>query len=458
MKTILLALVLLLSLCLSAQVDTSKVYTVVQRMPEFPGGEDSMVYYLARHVHYPEAAIDSSVQGKVWVGLTVNADGHVSDVAIKKSVHPLLDAEAVKVVKAFPLYRPGQQNGTPVKVALLVPVTFRIQIVDTSEPDFVLPGYPGGLPAMNAYVKANIRRPTDQHCYLGLMPVAFDVDSAGGVSNASCLMHVSDAVDSEAARVVNTFPRFTPGMEKGKKVSCRIKLNISFFDDRYVVDADGFYNGVALEHEPSFVGGKAAEKDLFEKYLYKFYVERDKTTGLAVEFAIHPDSTISNIKVVKGTSAINDNALVAAIRNIKFIPASYNHKPVKTRVSYMLDSATATNMRDSSAYLSAEPVFLGMPKFPGGEAMMMKIIQMHIRYPDLERENDIQGRVVISFVVGKEGHLEDIRIKNGVSKNIDEEALRVIRLLPDFIPGSKQGKTVKVAYLLPITFKLADKP
>jgi protein TonB len=107
---------------------------------------------------------------------------------------------------------------------------------------------------------------------------------------------------------------------------------------------------------------------------------------------------------------------------------------------------------ESKVFLVAEQ----MPEFPGGDDAMMKFIQKNIQYPDMERENDIQGRVVVGFVVNEDGSLQDIAIKKGVSSGIDKEALRVVRLLPKFKPGKQQGKPVRVQFVLPIMFKLAS--
>jgi len=97
-----------------------------------------------------------------------------------------------------------------------------------------------------------------------------------------------------------------------------------------------------------------------------------------------------------------------------------------------------------------------MPEFPGGEDSMMKFIQRNIMYPDVERESDIQGRVVVGFVVNEDGSLSDIQVKKGVSSGIDKEALRVVKLMPKFMPGKQQGKAVRVQFMLPILFKLVS--
>jgi protein TonB len=96
-----------------------------------------------------------------------------------------------------------------------------------------------------------------------------------------------------------------------------------------------------------------------------------------------------------------------------------------------------------------------MPEFPGGEDAMRKFIGANVQYPDSARMHDVQGRVVVGFVVNEDGSLSDVIIKKGVSWDIDREAIRVVKLLPKFKPGMQQGKLVKVQFVLPIAFKLA---
>jgi TonB family protein len=94
------------------------------------------------------------------------------------------------------------------------------------------------------------------------------------------------------------------------------------------------------------------------------------------------------------------------------------------------------------------------PQYPGGEAALIKFIQKNTQYPDLERENDIHGIVVVRFVIDEQGNLSKIHIEKGVSKGIDAEALRVIKLFPKYKPGMLHGQPVKVALVLPISFNL----
>jgi protein TonB len=88
--------------------------------------------YIARNIDYPEAAIDEDIQGKVFVRFIVNDKGMIENESIIRSIHPLLDKEALRVVKSFPKWKPGMQNGKAVKVWYTVPIVFRIKKLDFS--------------------------------------------------------------------------------------------------------------------------------------------------------------------------------------------------------------------------------------------------------------------------------------------------------------------------------------
>jgi len=95
--------------------------------PIFPGGLNALQKFIADNTKYPEEAIEINLQGKVIVKFAVMYDGSVSRIAIIRSVSPLLDQEAMRVVGSLPLWRPGKQNGNPVSVWFAVPVTFQIK-------------------------------------------------------------------------------------------------------------------------------------------------------------------------------------------------------------------------------------------------------------------------------------------------------------------------------------------
>lgn len=95
-----------------------------------------------------------------------------------------------------------------------------------------------------------------------------------------------------------------------------------------------------------------------------------------------------------------------------------------------------------------------MPSFPGGNAALMNYLGQNIKYPVIAEENGIQGRVIVQFVVGKDGHISDVRVAKSVDPSLDKEAVRVVRSMPRWIPGKQNGQAVTVRYTLPVTFRL----
>jgi protein TonB len=95
-----------------------------------------------------------------------------------------------------------------------------------------------------------------------------------------------------------------------------------------------------------------------------------------------------------------------------------------------------------------------MPTFPGGEEQLFKYLRNNIKFPAVARENGIQGRVFVTFVVDKDGKVKDAKILRGIGGGCDEEALRVIRNMPDWKAGKQNGRAVSVQYNLPVNFTL----
>ena len=94
------------------------------------------------------------------------------------------------------------------------------------------------------------------------------------------------------------------------------------------------------------------------------------------------------------------------------------------------------------------------PQFPGGEAALLKWVGEHLRYPAMAQENNIQGKVVVQFVVTKTGKVGEVKVIRSKDPDLDKEAVRVVKALPDFVPGKMNGHAVNVWYTLPVTFKL----
>lgn len=103
-----------------------KVYTVVEEQPEFPGGTQAMWDFLGRHIKYPETASKANVQGRVFLSFVVTETGETEDIMILKGIGYGCDAEAIRVLKLFPKWKPGKQNGAPVNVKYNLPINFQL--------------------------------------------------------------------------------------------------------------------------------------------------------------------------------------------------------------------------------------------------------------------------------------------------------------------------------------------
>ena len=95
-----------------------------------------------------------------------------------------------------------------------------------------------------------------------------------------------------------------------------------------------------------------------------------------------------------------------------------------------------------------------MPEFPGGDLGLMKYIQKNVKYPAIAKEYNITGKVYVSFIVDKSGSVTNAKIVREVDKNLDAEALRVVKSLPKYKPGKQRGKAVRVMFTIPINFTL----
>ncbi|WP_167614160.1 energy transducer TonB [Maribellus sediminis] len=119
-------------------------------------------------------------------------------------------------------------------------------------------------------------------------------------------------------------------------------------------------------------------------------------------------------------------------------------------VAPVIETAEEEEASDTEVFFIVED----MPEFPGGDLALRKYLASQIKYPVIAQENGIQGKVYVTFVVGKDGKVSNARIARGVDPSLDKEALRVVNSLPTWKPGKQRGKPVNVSYTVPINFVL----
>lgn len=109
------------------EVEEAEIFTIVEEMPDFPGGMAKLAEYLAKNIKYPQMARESGIQGRVFVNFVVEPDGSVSNVNVMRSLGGGCDEEAMRVVKSMPKWKPGKQRGKAVRVSYILPVNFKLQ-------------------------------------------------------------------------------------------------------------------------------------------------------------------------------------------------------------------------------------------------------------------------------------------------------------------------------------------
>jgi protein TonB len=106
--------------------DSKEVLRTVEKLPEFPGGIVEFMKWLTRNLQYPSLAERQHIEGKVVVSFIVNKDGSIASPRIEKSVNPMLDGEAIRVVRMMPRWKPGIMNGKPCRTMFAIPINFKI--------------------------------------------------------------------------------------------------------------------------------------------------------------------------------------------------------------------------------------------------------------------------------------------------------------------------------------------
>ena len=237
--------------------DGRLVYEVVETPPAFPGGDEALMKFLMNNIIYPVKAQEQNIQGKVTVGFIVDENGKVIEPEVARSVHPLLDAEALRVIKSMPAWIPGKQKGKNVSVRYFVPVNFKLQkkssaidaksleenkviVVESVEPFSdekkiweeaeIPPAFPGGETALMKYVSDNLKYPVEaqKQKIQGKVIVKFVVDETGKVIEPKIARGIHQLLDAEALRVIRTMPTWTPGKRNGKNATIEYFVPINF--------------------------------------------------------------------------------------------------------------------------------------------------------------------------------------------------------------------------------------
>ena len=225
-----------LSLSSKSREMNEQVFTVVEKMPSFPGGDAELLKYIATNIKYPKESQDNGEQGRVICSFIVGRDGSVNNPEVLRGVTPLLNEEAVRVINTMPRWNPGMQRGKAVAVKYTVPITFRLKspVEEMKEETLtvvdVMPQYPGGDRELLKFIAQSIKYPTDaqEAGVQGRVICSFVVDKKGNIVEPKIIRGIDPSLDAEALRVIGMMPRWTPGRQDGKAVRVLYTVPITF--------------------------------------------------------------------------------------------------------------------------------------------------------------------------------------------------------------------------------------
>ena len=225
-----------LSLSSKSREMNEQVFTVVEKMPSFPGGDAELLKYIATNIKYPKESQDNGEQGRVICSFIVGRDGSVNNPEVLRGVTPLLHEEAVRVINTMPRWNPGMQRGKAVAVKYTVPITFRLKspVEEAKEETLtvvdVMPQYPGGDRELLKFIAQSIKYPTDaqEAGVQGRVICSFVVDKKGNIVEPKIIRGIDPSLDAEALRVIGMMPRWTPGRQDGKAVRVLYTVPITF--------------------------------------------------------------------------------------------------------------------------------------------------------------------------------------------------------------------------------------
>jgi len=347
------------------QLNSNKVYQVIEQMPQFPGGEQELFKFINKNNKY--TITEPCIQGKVICRFIVNRDGSVSNPEVIRSLEPVYDKEAIRVIKLFPKFIPGKQNGVSVSVWYTLPINFKLgntqnEIMDTTlktnsissiqEDDIIdphefiakdgiyervedWPKFPGGEFALFTYINENIKYPENKTKIHGKVIVRFEITKTGEIGRSEILQSLDPVLDGDALRVVKNLPKWNPGRQNGEYVNVWYTLPINFG----YIQHNSISNNApevpvvyeSIKQMPQFPGGEKELSNYISKELV--YPVSAKQRGIQgnvyVRFVVTKTGTLNRIEVVRPLTPDCDTEAIRFVKNFPtWIPGKLDGKSV----------------------------------------------------------------------------------------------------------------------------------
>ncbi len=243
-------------------IDSNTVYDIVEKMPEYPGGDEKMLEYLSTNITYPKEAKENGTQGRVYIQFIVEKDGNITHAKVLRGIGDGCDEESLRVVKEMPKWTPGEQRGKFVRVKFNLPIIFKlkeqeeleekksfppppppepesIELIDESvaikapETDTIteiMPTFPREKGSMYGFISKNLNYPKEakENNIAGKVYAQFVVNEDGSITDIKILQGIGGGCDEELERVIKLMPNWNPATKNGKPIKKKMVIPVNF--------------------------------------------------------------------------------------------------------------------------------------------------------------------------------------------------------------------------------------
>ena len=416
-----------------------------------PKGKEAWNEYLRNNLIYPEEAKKAGIKGAVLVCYEIDEDGHMSNILVNESIHPLLDREAMRLIAEMPLINPisksmrfeyirfgvneargNEKKADSIKMARLE----KMGVVTRAER---MPSFPGGQRALDAFLNKNLKysKSAIKNKRSERVNIEFVVNTDGSLSYIGIKKSANPQLDTEAMRVVNMMPKWKPGTIQGQPVAV-------YYVQPIIFKGKDQYHGNAGERyaNPSFHGGQGHLDDFIEKNMkYPLAAKNDSIEGrVFVDFIVNTNGKISDARILTSTDTIfNEEALRIVNSMPKWDCAKRKGQPVAMRYAIPINF-TLNDKKDCH------------PLFPGGEEELQEYLRNEIKYPLEALITETNGSVVVRYTIDEKGKTTDVELLKPAPEVLFREVKRAIIGMPKWIPGKKDGKVASTRCTMHIKF------
>lgn len=414
-------------------------------------GKEAWNEYLRNNLIYPEEAKKAGIKGAVLVCYEIDEDGHMSNILVNESIHPLLDREAMRLIAEMPLINPisksmrfeyirfgvdeargNEKMADSIKMARLE----KMGVVTRAER---MPSFPGGQRALDAFLEKNLKysKSAIKNKRAERVNIEFVVNTDGSLSYIGIKKSANPQLDTEAMRVVNMMPKWKPGTIQGQPVAV-------YYVQPIIFKGKDHYNDNAGEKSryPSFRGGQKYLNDFIEKNIeYPLAAKNDSIEGrVFVDFIVNTNGKISDARILTSTDTIfNEEALRIVNSMPKWDCAKKKGDKIAMRYAIPINF-TLNDKKDC------------YPLFPGGEEELQEYLYNEIKYPLEALITETNGSVVVRYTIDEKGKTTDVELLKPAPEVLFREVKRAIIGMPKWIPGKKDGKVASTRCTMHIKF------